>query len=206
MYLCNSSSKGTKLFLQTPVFLIKAIRKWPHSIKNSTGKNWHYKLTYILGSCYLIHLICDPRPILFLWSRREHLLHRFLKYHVVFTKFQNLMIKYTEYENTFLRGLAQLTTATTRNGKVLNWTQDGSRRHSLLQIRLQTNELLDTILWRKESITKNQLPANFTSILTEKENTNITCIDFSVKDASGGKNRHVVEYTKLQTRSDMDDK
>ena len=48
---------------------------------------------------YPIYLFCDHRPILFLWSRRGQLSHRFFKYQVVLTKFQNLKIIYTEGKN-----------------------------------------------------------------------------------------------------------
>ena len=46
-----------------------------------------------------IYLFCDHRPILILWSRRGQLSHRFFKYQVVLTKFQNLKITYTEDKN-----------------------------------------------------------------------------------------------------------
>ena len=51
---------------------------------------------YVIGSPFLIYLYCDHRPILFLWSRRGQMSHRFFKYQVVITKFQNLQIIYTE--------------------------------------------------------------------------------------------------------------
>ena len=54
---------------------------------------------YGIGSPYPIYLYCDHRPILFLWSRRGQLSHRFFKYQVVITKFQNLQIIYTQGKN-----------------------------------------------------------------------------------------------------------
>ena len=42
---------------------------------------------------------CDLRPILFLWSRRGQMSHRFFKYQVVITRFRNLQIIYTEGKN-----------------------------------------------------------------------------------------------------------
>ena len=58
----------------------------------------HYEF-YIIGSPYPTYLFCDHRPILFLWSRRGQLSHRFFKYQVVLTKFQNLKIIYIEGKN-----------------------------------------------------------------------------------------------------------
>ena len=54
---------------------------------------------YLIGSPFPIYLFCNHRPILFLWSRRGQLSHRFFKYQVVLTKFQNLKIIYTEGKN-----------------------------------------------------------------------------------------------------------
>ena len=45
---------------------------------------------YLIGSPKPIYFFCDHRPIFFLWSRRGQLSHRFFKYHVVLTNFQNL--------------------------------------------------------------------------------------------------------------------
>ena len=54
---------------------------------------------YIIGFPYRIYLFYDHGPIFFLWSHREQLLHRFVKYQVVLTKFQNQKILYTKGEN-----------------------------------------------------------------------------------------------------------
>ena len=54
---------------------------------------------YIIGSPFPIYLYCDHRPILFLWSRKGQLSHRFFKYQVVLTKFHNLKIMYTPGTN-----------------------------------------------------------------------------------------------------------
>ena len=47
---------------------------------------------YIIGSPFPIHLYCDHKPILFLWGHKGQLSHRFLRYHVIVKKFQNLKI------------------------------------------------------------------------------------------------------------------
>ena len=54
---------------------------------------------YLIGSPFPTYLFCDHRPILFLWSRRGQLSHRFFKYQVVLTKFQNLKSIYTKGKN-----------------------------------------------------------------------------------------------------------
>ena len=47
---------------------------------------------YITGSPFAIYFHCDHKPILYLRGRREQLFHRFFKYQVINTKFQNLKI------------------------------------------------------------------------------------------------------------------
>ena len=47
---------------------------------------------YIIGSPLPIYLYCDHKPILYLWGRKGHLSHRFFRYQVIITKFQNLKI------------------------------------------------------------------------------------------------------------------
>ena len=44
---------------------------------------------YIIGSPFHIYLYCDHKPILYLWGRQEQQSHRFLRYQVIVTKFQN---------------------------------------------------------------------------------------------------------------------
>ena len=47
---------------------------------------------YIIGSPFPIYLYCDHKPILYLWGRKGQLSHRFFRYQVIITKFQNLKI------------------------------------------------------------------------------------------------------------------
>ena len=54
---------------------------------------------YIIGSPFLIHLYCDHKPILYLWGHKGQLSHRFFRYQVVITKFQNLKIIWTQGSN-----------------------------------------------------------------------------------------------------------
>ena len=50
---------------------------------------------YIIGSPFPIYVYCDHKPILYLWGRKEQLLHRFFWYQEIITKFQNLKIIWT---------------------------------------------------------------------------------------------------------------
>ena len=54
---------------------------------------------YILGSPFPIYLYCDHKPILYLSGRRGQLSHRFFRYQVIITKFQNLKIIWTPGSN-----------------------------------------------------------------------------------------------------------
>ena len=50
---------------------------------------------YIYGSPFPINLYCDHKPILCLWRRKGQLSHRFFRYQVNITIFQNLKITWT---------------------------------------------------------------------------------------------------------------
>ena len=54
---------------------------------------------YIIGSFFPIYLYCDHKPILYLWGRKGQLSHRFFRYQVIITKFQNLKIIWTPGSN-----------------------------------------------------------------------------------------------------------
>ena len=54
---------------------------------------------YIIGSPFPIYLYCDHKPILYLWGRKGQLSHRFFRYQVIKTKFQNLKIIWTPGSN-----------------------------------------------------------------------------------------------------------
>ena len=47
---------------------------------------------YVIGSPFPIYLYCDQKPILCSWGRKRQLSHRFFRYQVIITKFQNLKI------------------------------------------------------------------------------------------------------------------
>ena len=54
---------------------------------------------YTIGSLFPIYLFCDHKPILYLWGRKGQLSHRFFRYQVIITKFQNLKIIWTPGSN-----------------------------------------------------------------------------------------------------------
>ena len=54
---------------------------------------------YIIGSSFPIYLYCDLKPILYLWGSKLQLSHRFFRYQVIITKFQNLKIIWTPGSN-----------------------------------------------------------------------------------------------------------
>ena len=57
---------------------------------------------YIIGSPFPIYLYCDHEPILYLWGRKGQLSHRFFRYQVIITNFQNLKIIWTPGSNLAL--------------------------------------------------------------------------------------------------------
>ena len=60
---------------------------------------------YIIGSPFPIYLYCDHKPILYLWGRKRQLLHRFFRYQVINTNFQNLRIIWTPGSNLAFRDI-----------------------------------------------------------------------------------------------------
>ena len=54
---------------------------------------------YIIGSPFSINLYCDHKLILYLWGGKGQLSHRFFRYQVIITKFQNLKIIWTPGSN-----------------------------------------------------------------------------------------------------------
>ena len=53
----------------------------------------------IIGSPFPVYFYCDHKPILYLWGRKGQLSHRFFRYQVIITKFQNLKIIWTPGSN-----------------------------------------------------------------------------------------------------------
>ena len=47
---------------------------------------------YVIGPLFPIYLYCDLKLILYLWGRKGQISHRFFRYQVIITKFQNLKI------------------------------------------------------------------------------------------------------------------
>ena len=54
---------------------------------------------YIIGPPFPKNQFCNHKPILYLWGRKGQLSHRFSRYHVIITKFQNLKVLWTPGSN-----------------------------------------------------------------------------------------------------------
>ena len=54
---------------------------------------------YIIGSPFPINLYCDHKPTLYLWGQKGQLSHRFFRYQVIITKFENLKLIWTPGSN-----------------------------------------------------------------------------------------------------------
>ena len=54
---------------------------------------------YIIGSPFPMYLYCDHKPILYPWGRKRQLSHRFFRYQVIITEFQNSKIIWTPGSN-----------------------------------------------------------------------------------------------------------
>ena len=57
---------------------------------------------YIIGSPFPVYVYTDHKPLMYLWGRRGKLSHRFFRYQLVISQFQNLKIVWTE-ESSFSR-------------------------------------------------------------------------------------------------------
>ena len=54
---------------------------------------------YIIGSPHPVYVYTDHKPLMYLWGRRGKLSHRFFRYQLVISQFQNLKIIWTEGKN-----------------------------------------------------------------------------------------------------------
>ena len=54
---------------------------------------------YIIGSPFPIYFFWDQKPLLYFWGRKGQLSHRFFRYQVIITNFQNLKIIWTPGSN-----------------------------------------------------------------------------------------------------------
>ena len=57
---------------------------------------------YLIGSPHPVYVYTDHKPLIYLWSRRGKLSHRFFRYQLVISQFQNLKIICTEGKNLAL--------------------------------------------------------------------------------------------------------
>ena len=111
---------------------------------------------YIIGSPFPIYLNCDHTTILCLWGRKGQLSHRFFRYQVIITKFQNLNIIWTPGSNLAFRDIVSR-----------NVTVDEYQMHQLRHKRIPRDiEFFD----------EHGTP--FTYQLQHEYNANDTCNDF----------------------------
>ena len=54
---------------------------------------------YLIGSPHPVYVYTDHKPLMYLWGRRGKLSHRFFRYQLVISQFQNLKIIWTEGKN-----------------------------------------------------------------------------------------------------------
>ena len=54
---------------------------------------------YIIGSPFPVYVYTDHKPLMYLWGRQGKLSHRFFRYQLVISQFQNLKIIWTEGKN-----------------------------------------------------------------------------------------------------------
>ena len=54
---------------------------------------------YINGSPFPVYVYTDHKPLMYLWGRQGNLSHRFFRYQLVISQFQNLKIIWTEGKN-----------------------------------------------------------------------------------------------------------
>ena len=54
---------------------------------------------YLIGSPHPVYVYTDHKPLMYLWGRRGKLSHRFFRYQLVISQYQNLKIIWTEGKN-----------------------------------------------------------------------------------------------------------
>ena len=74
---------------------MKTLHKVLCGIVTALQTNEHY----LIGSPFPINLYCDHKPILYSRRRKGQSSHRFFRYQVIITRFQNLKIVWTKGSN-----------------------------------------------------------------------------------------------------------
>ena len=88
---------------------------------------------YIIGSHFPIYLNCDRKPILYLWGHKGQLSHRFFRYQVIKTKFQNLKIIWTPGSNHVFPDILKGNVTIEESRKTSVTALENSYRHRFLQ-------------------------------------------------------------------------
>ena len=111
---------------------------------------------YIIGSPNPVYLYCDHKPVLYLWGRKGQLSHRFFRYQVIITKFQNLKIIWTPGSNLVFPDILSR-----------NVTVEEDQMHQLRHKRIPRDiEFFD----------ENGTPVTYQ--IQHEDNPNDTCSDF----------------------------
>ena len=111
---------------------------------------------YNIGSPFPIYLYCDHKPILYLWGRKGQLSHRFFRYQIIITKFQNLKIIWTPGSNLAFPDILSR-----------NVTVEGCQMHQLRHKRIPRDiEFFD----------EHGTPVTYQ--IQHEDNPNDTCNDF----------------------------
>ena len=110
---------------------------------------------YIFGSPFPIYLYCDHKPILYFWGRKGQVSHRFFRYQVIITKFQNLKIIWTPGSNVAFRDILSR-----------NVTLEGYQKH-----QLKHKNYLEILSSLTKMVTQSYK-------IQHEDNPNDTCNDF----------------------------
>ena len=125
---------------------------------------------YIIGSPFPIYLYCDHKPIVYLWGRKGQLSHRFFRYQVIITKFQNLKIIWTPGTNLAFPGIL------TRNITIEKY-----QMHQLRHKRISRDiEFFD----------EHGTPVTYR--IQHEDNPNDTCKDFYPKKYKRGDEENIL--------------
>ena len=128
---------------------------------------------YIIGSPFPIYLYCDHKPILYLWGRKGQLSHRFFRYQVIITKFQNLKIIWTPGSNLAFPDILSR-----------NVTVEEYQKHQLQHKKIPRDEFYD------------EHGSAVTYRIQHGDNPNDTCNDFYPIHCQQGNDSRVLQLHK----------
>ena len=131
---------------------------------------------YIIGAPFPIYLYCDHKPILYSWGRKRQLSHRFFRYQLIITKFQNLTIVWTPRSNLAFPDTLSC-----------NITVKEYQKHQLQQKK---------IIWDIEFYAEHGSPVTYR--IQHDDNLNDGCNDFYPIHCQQGNNNKVLRSMSVQ--------